>query len=81
MRVCPAGMVVALEQLGLSDVFDVIYGASAGALNATYFLTKTAAYGASIYYENLLDRRFIDRRNLLPGRLGQSSHSTTSSTT
>lgn len=32
-------MLMALHDLGISQVFDVVYGASAGAINATYFLT------------------------------------------
>lgn len=28
-----------LNQLGMRDAFDAVYGASAGALNATYFLS------------------------------------------
>ncbi len=40
MRGCISGaMLMALHDLGISDVFDVVYGASAGAINATYFLT------------------------------------------
>jgi hypothetical protein len=34
-----AGMAAALEQLGLSDAFDVVYGSSAGALVGTYFVS------------------------------------------
>lgn len=33
------GMLMGLLNLGLKDCFDSIYGASAGAINATYFLT------------------------------------------
>ena len=34
-----AGMAAALEQLGLHDAFDVVYGSSAGALVGTYFVS------------------------------------------
>ena len=54
------GMVVALEQLGLSNVFDRIYGASGGLFNAAYFIAKQANYGSTIYSDNLTNKRFID---------------------
>jgi len=33
------GGLQALHDLGLRDVFDCVYGSSAGAINATYFLS------------------------------------------
>lgn len=33
------GMLMQLHDLGLKDLFDVVYGSSAGAINATYFLS------------------------------------------
>jgi predicted patatin/cPLA2 family phospholipase len=57
--VVSAGMVTALEALGLRDAFDVVLGASAGAINGAYFLTGQAAYGTTIYYENINNPRFI----------------------
>lgn len=38
---CPATLLPlqVLNQLGMRDAFDAVYGASAGALNATYFLS------------------------------------------
>jgi len=58
--VVSAGMTAALESLGLLPCFDVVYGASAGAMNGAYFVAGQAAHGMSIYYENLNDRRFIN---------------------
>jgi len=57
--VVSAGMVCALEQLGLLNVFDAIYGASAGAAIASYFAAGQATYATSIYYENVNNRHFI----------------------
>jgi predicted patatin/cPLA2 family phospholipase len=54
------GMVVALEQLGFSNVFDRIYGASGGLFNAAYFMAKQANYGSTIYADNLTNKQFID---------------------
>jgi len=54
------GMVVALEQMGFSDAFDRIYGASGGLFNAAYFMAKQANYGSSIYADNLTNKQFVD---------------------
>lgn len=63
-----AGMGVALETLGLLRAFDTVYGSSAGAMNAAYFVTGHAAYGMTIYYQDINNRRFIDPRRALIGR-------------
>ena len=52
---------MALEDLGMTDVFDEVYGASAGAVNAAYFLARQAAYATSIYYQKINNTRFIRR--------------------
>src|SRR5437667_7034735 len=52
---------LALEELGMTDVFDEVYGASAGAVNAAYFLAGQAAYATSIYYQKINNTRFIRR--------------------
>jgi predicted patatin/cPLA2 family phospholipase len=66
--VVSAGMVTGLEQLGLTQTFDVVYGTSAGALNGAYFLAGQAAYGTTIYYENINNAHFIDFRRALSGK-------------
>ena len=66
--VVSAGMVSALEALGLVDAFDAVYGSSAGAINAAYFLAGQAAFGTRIYFEDINNRRFIDMRRPLLGR-------------
>lgn len=50
-----------LEELGMTNVFDEIYGASAGAVNAAYFLAHQAAYATTIYYQKINNTRFIRR--------------------
>jgi len=57
--VVSAGMVIGLERLGLLDVFDDVYGSSAGALNGAYFVGGKAVLGTSIYSEEINNRRFI----------------------
>src|SRR5437762_13550 len=51
--VVSAGMVTALEYLQLLNVFDSVYGSSAGAFNGAFFVANQAAYGTTIYYENI----------------------------
>jgi predicted patatin/cPLA2 family phospholipase len=66
--VISAGMVSALEALGLTHAFDEIYGSSAGAINAAYFLAGQARLGTTVYYEDINNRHFIDLRRALLGR-------------
>ncbi|HUL75601.1 MAG TPA: patatin-like phospholipase family protein [Vicinamibacterales bacterium] len=66
--VISAGMVSALEALGLTHAFDAVYGSSAGAINAAYFLAGQASLGTTIYYEDINNRRFIDLSRALVGR-------------
>ena len=66
--VVSAGMVAALEQLGLTDAFDAVYGSSAGAINGAYFLAGQANLGVTIYSEDINNRHFIDLRRPLTGR-------------
>jgi predicted patatin/cPLA2 family phospholipase len=66
--VVSAGMVRALETLGLTRAFDAVYGSSAGAFNGAYFLAGQAALGVRVYAEDLNTRAFIDVRRALAGR-------------
>ena len=50
-----------LEELGMNEAFDEVYAASAGAVNAAYFLAGQAGYATSIYYQRLNNTRFIRR--------------------
>jgi predicted patatin/cPLA2 family phospholipase len=66
--VISAGMVWALDELGFIDAFDAVYGASAGAINAAYFLAGQARLGTTIYHEDINNRHFIDLSRPLRGR-------------
>jgi predicted patatin/cPLA2 family phospholipase len=70
--VVAGGMVTALEELGLLNSFDSIYGSSAGAIAAAYFIAGQARYGTTIFYENINNRDFIDLRRMLRGAPGIS---------
>jgi predicted patatin/cPLA2 family phospholipase len=63
--VASAGMVLALEQLGMTAAFDRVYGSSAGSMMGAYFVAGQATLGASMYYQDLANRRFISRRRFL----------------
>lgn len=54
------GAMIALEELGFSQAFDVIYSASAGFGNASYLLSGQAALGTSVYYDDLSGNKFIN---------------------
>ncbi len=62
-----AGALCALEELGLRSIFDAVYGSSAGAVNASYFLSGQVTLGTSIYYSDINNRNFIDWRRILRG--------------
>jgi predicted patatin/cPLA2 family phospholipase len=66
--VVSAGMVSALEDLGYGHAFDAVYGASAGAISAAYFLAGQARLGTTIFHDDINNRHFIDLRRPLLGR-------------
>lgn len=59
--VIAAGMVTALEELGLTHAFDGVFGSSAGAICGAYFLSEQAEVGAKIFTEDINNRRFASR--------------------
>jgi len=64
MRGCVSGGALqALADLGLRECFDSVYGASAGALNATYFLSGQRD-GVDIYHDYIANEKFIDIKRL-----------------
>lgn len=66
--VTSAGMVSAIEELGLLSAFDAVYGSSGGALNGAYLLAGQAAIGTTIYYENINNDKFISFARTLTSR-------------
>mgnify|MGYP002652575502 CR=1 FL=1 len=63
-----SGMVLGLEELGLSEVFDAVYGTSAGALNAAWLLCHRARSGMRAWTDETIMRRVIDPHRLLRAR-------------
>jgi len=66
--VVSAAMAAALEGLGLTRCFDVVAGASAGAINGAALLAGVARGCAASYPGALVGREFIDPRRLVLGR-------------
>lgn len=60
-----AGMVTALEQLGLTTAFDFIIGTSAGALAGAFLMAGQPGMGTSLYYEELIGRDWLDYSRVL----------------
>jgi predicted patatin/cPLA2 family phospholipase len=57
--VVSAGMTAALERLALTPCFDLVVGASAGAINGAAFLAGSAQQGAAAYCGPLASRSFV----------------------
>jgi predicted patatin/cPLA2 family phospholipase len=63
-----SGMVMALDELGLTRCFDAVYGSSAGALNGAWLLSGRASTGMRGWWDPDIMRRVINPRNPLRGR-------------
>lgn len=59
-----ASMATALHYLGLINAFDAVYGSSAGALAGSLFVTQNMPLGPTIYYEDLVNKEFINYKNI-----------------
>jgi predicted patatin/cPLA2 family phospholipase len=66
--VISSGMTAAIEQLGLSDAFDEVHGASAGAFNGSFLLAGQAAYLTALYPHGFGDPRFVSARRAIRGK-------------
>lgn len=55
-----AGCLIALAELGYTQGFDAVYATSSGAINGAFFLADQMAFGATIYYEEINNSRFIN---------------------
>jgi predicted patatin/cPLA2 family phospholipase len=63
--VVSAGMLVALEQLGMTGCIDLVVGTSAGALAGAFFVEGRAVEGSVLFYTELHDEPFLNRSRLL----------------
>lgn len=62
------GMGLALEELGLSDRFDAVYGSSAGSLNGLWLLSGRARDGIHTWTDADLGKVVMDKRRLFSSR-------------
>ena len=65
--VVSAGMTAALERLGLTRCFDLVVGASAGAINGAALIAGVARHGAATYSGPLASRSFVNPARVLRG--------------
>jgi predicted patatin/cPLA2 family phospholipase len=63
--VAASGALKALNRRGLHDVFDTIHGSSAGACVAAYFVTHQLDEGRAIYFEDICNRRVVNKFGIL----------------
>jgi len=66
--VVSAGMTAAIEQLGFTNAFDEVHGASAGAFNAAFLLAGQASYLTGLYQHGFGNPTFVSARRVLRGR-------------
>lgn len=60
------GMIVALNEFVGNNLFDAIYGTSAGSLAGAFFLSGQIPYGIALYYEDLATTKFINLARIPP---------------
>jgi hypothetical protein len=66
MRGCvSAGMAAAIASLGLSDVFDTIYGSSAGSVIGAYMISRQMCVDVYVDILPAAQRRFVCKRRLV----------------
>src|SRR5215203_2850166 len=66
--VVSAAMTAALERMQLTRCFDLVVGASAGAINGAALLAGAARQGAAAYCGPLASRSFVNPARLLRGK-------------
>ncbi len=62
------GMGLALNELGLSDRFDAVYGSSAGSLNGMWLLSGRAEDGIHTWTDESLGKVVMDKRRIFGSR-------------
>ena len=67
MGAISCGMLLALIDLELMDLFDVYVGSSSGSVNLTYGLAGYPEEGLSVYYEHMVNHRMVDTFRIVKG--------------
>jgi predicted patatin/cPLA2 family phospholipase len=65
--VISGAMCTQLDDAGFGDAFDVVYGGSSGAINATFFVAQQCWYPLSIYFDDLATSEFVKFSRALSG--------------
>jgi predicted patatin/cPLA2 family phospholipase len=65
--VISGAMCTQLDDAGFGDAFDVVYGGSSGAINATFFVAQQCWYPLSIYFDDLATNDFVKFSRALSG--------------
>ncbi len=63
--VISAGMLLALEQLGMTACIDMVVGTSAGAISGAFFTHGCTVEGSVLFYSDLNSEPFLNRNRLL----------------
>lgn len=58
------GMVLALEEAGLTDCFDIAYGSSSGAFIASAMIHRRGEAASRVFREDMSEKEFIDLKRL-----------------
>lgn len=66
--VVSGGMLIALSELGAQELFDGFYGTSSGSMNLAYYLSGQTWAALSVYYDHLVDKRFVSMSHLIHGK-------------
>ena len=66
--VVSCGMAAALSFLGAANAFDAVYGASAGALTGSFFVTGKMPLGPTIFYQDINNSQFISWSRIISQR-------------
>jgi predicted patatin/cPLA2 family phospholipase len=66
--VVSASMLTALDDLGFTNAIDSIYATSSGAINSSYFLAGNTWYPLTIYFEDLITKKFVNPWNILKNK-------------
>lgn len=68
LGVISMGMLMALRDLELLDLFDMYVGSSAGSLNLVYAWGYGEEEGLSVYYDHVINHKFFDASRVVKGQ-------------
>lgn len=66
--VVSASMLTALDDLGFTNAIDSVYATSSGAINSSYYLAGGTWYPLTIYFDDLMTKKFVNPWNILKNK-------------